>query len=66
METIVICFDRYQNNKYGIAKSLNDVIGNNLERWGYPEFVAEKIISIAMDGDAIFAVVQVRESGIQA
>ena len=29
METIVICFDRYQNNKYGIAKSLNDVIGKN-------------------------------------
>ena len=63
METIVIHFqfDNHFVTAQEITDQMNRMIGNNMKSYGYSDFVAEKIVSIAVSGIDLWAVVQVRE-----
>ena len=67
MGTIIVHY-KYDNHFVDgkdITKTLNDMIGNNMSRYGYEEFVAEKVLSITATEKDFWAVVQVREREIQ-
>ena len=59
METIVI-FVEDEGGPYAIAKKLNALIGNTLNDYRYPDYVAQTIDSIIIvDRESVYAIVRV-------